>query len=88
VTTSQPRTDPSIDICGITALRLDHLRAARTGIAEAVYGPGKTPRQCAEAVRGLLEGPTVGPVLLTRATAEQAAAALTLNLPQCDRRVL
>ena len=56
-------------------LRLDHLRRERTGLAEAVYAPGKSPAQCAEAVAGLLAGPGSGPVLLTRATADQAAAA-------------
>ena len=55
--------------------RLDHDRLARTGIAEAVYAPGKSPEQCAEAVAGLLAGGD-GPVLLTRADAAQAAAAL------------
>ncbi len=55
-------------------LRLDHGRRARTGIAEAVYAPGKTPRQCADAVAGLLDGSPSGPVLLTRADAAQAAA--------------
>ena len=33
---------------------------------EAVYGPGKTPTQCAEIVVELLDEPG-GPVLLTRA---------------------
>ncbi len=56
-------------------LRLDHLRRERTGLAEAVYAPGKSPEQCADAVSGLLAGPGTGPVLLTRATAVQAAAA-------------
>jgi len=56
-------------------LRLDHLRRERTGLAEAVYAPGKSPAQCAEAVAGLLAGPGSGPVLLTRANAEQTAAA-------------
>ncbi|SHN15476.1 nickel pincer cofactor biosynthesis protein LarB [Cryptosporangium aurantiacum] len=60
-------------------LRLDHRRLARTGIAEAVYAPGKTPAQCAAAVSGLLGDPDGGPVLLTRANAEQAAAALAAN---------
>ena len=27
--------------------RVDHHRALRQGLAEAVYGPGKTPEQCA-----------------------------------------
>jgi pyridinium-3,5-biscarboxylic acid mononucleotide synthase len=60
-------------------LRVDHDRAARTGLAEAVYGPGKTPEQCAEAVADLLAGPGAGPVLLTRADPDQAAAAAGRN---------
>jgi NCAIR mutase (PurE)-related protein len=65
---------------GVAAdLVLDHGRGSRTGIAEAVYAPGKTPRQCADAVAGLLAGPGTGPVLLTRADALQAAAAVELS---------
>lgn len=60
-------------------LRLDHDRESRTGIAEAVYAPGKSPEQCAAAVAGLLAGPGSGPVLLTRAAPEQAAAAAARN---------
>jgi pyridinium-3,5-biscarboxylic acid mononucleotide synthase len=60
----------------LVTLRLDHDRAARTGVAEAVYGPGKTPEQAADAVDGLLAGPGSGPVILTRADVAQAAAAL------------
>lgn len=60
-------------------LRLDHRRRERTGIAEAVYAPGKTPEQCAGAVAGLLAGPGDGPVLLTRADPAQAAAALAAD---------
>ena len=63
----------------MTELRLDHLRRARTGVAEAVFAPGKTPAQCAEAVAGLREGPGDGPVLLTRAAPDQAAAAQARN---------
>jgi NCAIR mutase (PurE)-related protein len=59
-------------------LRLDHDRQARTGIAEAVYGPGKSPEQCAEAVVGLLARGT-GPVLLTRADRWQVSAALAVR---------
>jgi pyridinium-3,5-biscarboxylic acid mononucleotide synthase len=43
-----------------------------------VYGPGKTAEQCAAIVAELLAEPG-GPVLLTRATDEQAAAALRHN---------
>ncbi len=64
-------------------LRLDHLRLERTGLAEAVYAPGKSPVQCAEAVAGLLAGPGSGPVLLTRATAPQTQAAIA----QCPEAV-
>lgn len=59
-------------------LRLDHDRQARTGIAEAVYGPGKSPEQCAAAVVGLL-GRGTAPVLLTRADPRQVLAALDLR---------
>jgi pyridinium-3,5-biscarboxylic acid mononucleotide synthase len=55
--------------------RVDHHRALRAGVAEAVYGPGKTPDQCAAGVAELLTSPG-GPVLLTRAGPEQVAAAL------------
>jgi NCAIR mutase (PurE)-related protein len=55
--------------------RVDHHRLLRTGLPEAVYAPGKTPAQCAALVGELLAGEG-GPVLLTRADAEQAGAAL------------
>ena len=45
---------------------VDHHRALRQGMPEAVYGPGKTPEQCARIVGELLAHGT-GPVLLTRA---------------------
>jgi NCAIR mutase (PurE)-related protein len=63
--------------------RVDHHRALRQGLAEAVYGPGKTPEQCASIVAELL---SVGdrPVLLTRVDDAQAAAALAAN-PGGDR---
>lgn len=60
---------------GSDELRLDHLRRQRTGVAEAVYAPGKSPAQCANAIAGLLAGDGDGPVLLTRANETQAAAA-------------
>ena len=59
--------------------RVDHHRALRQGLPEAVYAPGKTPEQCAEIVAELLAEPAEAPVLLTRANAEQAAAATTRN---------
>ena len=69
--------------------RIDHHRALRQGLAEAVYGPGKTPEQCASIVTELLSvgHDAVGaarPVLLTRVDEAQAAAALAAN-PGGDR---
>ena len=63
----------------MTDLRVDHDRQARTGVAEAVYAPGKSPQQCAAAVAELLAGPGDGPVLLTRADAVQASAARAVS---------
>jgi NCAIR mutase (PurE)-related protein len=59
--------------------RIDHHRALRQNLPEAVYGPGKTPAQCAGIVTELLAEPAGGPVLLTRADERQAAAALEAN---------
>jgi len=85
------RVDPDAAVARLRRLpfadlghaRVDHHRALRQGLAEAVYGPGKTPEQCASIVAELL---SVGdrPVLLTRADDEQAAAALAAN-PGGDR---
>ena len=58
--------------------RVDHHRSLRQGLAEVVYGPGKTPDQCAAIVKELLDQPG-GPVLLTRAAADQAGVALAAN---------
>lgn len=58
--------------------RVDHHRALRQGMAEAVYAPGKTPAQAAAIVTELLSGGT-GPVLLTRAGVETADAAEEAN---------
>jgi NCAIR mutase (PurE)-related protein len=58
--------------------RVDHHRELRQGLAEAVYGPGKTPEQCAGIVSDLLASGT-GPVVLTRADDDQAKAALAVH---------
>jgi pyridinium-3,5-biscarboxylic acid mononucleotide synthase len=58
--------------------RVDHHRALRQGLPEAVYGPGKTPGQTAAIVTELLAA-DASPVVLTRANDEQAAAALAAN---------
>jgi NCAIR mutase (PurE)-related protein len=59
--------------------RVDHHRALRQGLAEAVYAPGKTPEQCAALVAELLAEGDQGPVLLTRANEEQIEAAKARN---------
>jgi NCAIR mutase (PurE)-related protein len=64
--------------------RVDHHRALRQSMAEAVYGPGKLPAQCAAIVTELLSSEG-GAVLLTRADDAQAAAALEAN-PGGERR--
>ena len=58
--------------------RVDHHRALRQGLAEVVYGPGKEPSQVAAIVGELLDGGT-GPVLVSRASDEQARVALGAN---------
>jgi NCAIR mutase (PurE)-related protein len=55
--------------------RVDHQRDLRLGLPEAVYGPGKTPEQCAAVVRELLAHDD-GPVVLTRADEAQVKATL------------
>ncbi|MEX2292677.1 MAG: nickel pincer cofactor biosynthesis protein LarB [Acidimicrobiales bacterium] len=58
--------------------RVDHHRAMRQGMPEAVYGPGKDPQHAASIVRELLAG-GASPVLLTRADDEQARVAIAAN---------
>jgi NCAIR mutase (PurE)-related protein len=60
--------------------RIDHHRALRQGLPEAVYGPGKTPEQCVRIVGELLTNGT-GPVLLTRATEAQLKAVAAVHGP-------
>ncbi len=59
--------------------RVDHHRQLRQGMAEAVYGPGKTPGQCATIVAEILGRSDEAPVLLTRADADQVGAVLGAN---------
>lgn len=54
--------------------KVDHHRELRNGTAEAIYGPGKTPEAVAAILSELLTAGT-GPVILTRADAEQLKAA-------------
>jgi len=54
---------------------VDHHRPLRQGMPEGVYGPGKTPDECAAIVRELLDHDD-GPVVLTRASDLQRDAVL------------
>jgi NCAIR mutase (PurE)-related protein len=63
---------------------VDHHRALRQGMGEAVYGPGKSAAQCVGIVGELLSGGDAdprdsGPVVLSRASDEQVAAVLTAH---------
>jgi pyridinium-3,5-biscarboxylic acid mononucleotide synthase len=60
--------------------KVDHHRHLRQGLPEAVYGQGKTPRQCALIVGELLEDETGSggpPVILTRADTSQVELAMS-----------
>ena len=59
---------------------VDHHRALRQGLPEAVYAPGKTPEQCVRIVGELLAHGT-SPVLLTRASEDQAKAVVAEHGP-------
>ena len=67
---------PFVDI-GVA--KVDHHRALRQGVVEAVYAPGKPPEVCARIVGELLGASSRGPVLLTRADDDQAKAALAAH---------
>ena len=58
---------------------VDHHRALRQGMPEAVYGPGKSPEQCVAIVGELLRHRD-GPVLLNRATDAQAKAVIAAHV--------
>jgi len=68
---------PYADIDGAL---VDHHRALRQGMPEAVYGPGKTVEHCVQIVGELLQH-GVGPVLLTRVSNEQRAACVEAHGP-------
>lgn len=68
-----------VPFADIDVARIDHHRALRQGLVEAVYGPGKTPRQCVLVVDELLSVPDPGPVLLTRASPDQVSAVLAAH---------
>lgn len=58
--------------------KIDHHRALRQHLGEAIYAPGKTPAECAQIVTELLAHGT-GPVVLSRADAEQIDASRRAN---------
>ncbi len=58
--------------------RVDHHRTLRQGMAEVVYGPGKAIEHLVAIVGELLVGGS-GPVLVSRADGQQAAAALAAH---------
>jgi NCAIR mutase (PurE)-related protein len=66
----------SLPFADLGFARVDHHRPLRQGFPEAVYSPGKTAAQCAAIVAELVAGPTAGPVLLTRADPDTAAAVM------------
>lgn len=57
---------------------VDHHRHLRTGMPEAIYGPGKSPEQVASIVSELLTNGS-GCVILTRSTQDQLKAALAVD---------
>ncbi|MCC5952118.1 MAG: nickel pincer cofactor biosynthesis protein LarB [Acidimicrobiia bacterium] len=59
-------------------LRLDHHRSLRTGMAETVYAPGKTPTHVATAVGRLLAA-SEAPVVVSRAGIEHQEAAFAAH---------
>ena len=56
--------------------KVDHHRALRQRMGEAVYAPGKLPGHCAAIVTELLREPGSGPVVLSRANEEQVRAVI------------
>ena len=63
----------------IGSAKIDHHRELRTGQAEAVFGPGKTPEEVRDAASALVKRAS-GAVFVTRATPEQFQAVLA-NVP-------
>ncbi len=71
---------PFADVDGAS---VDHHRHLRSGLPEAIYGPGKSPTQCVDIVGELLANGT-GPVLLTRADDAQRAACIGAHGPAAE----
>ena len=73
----QLRRLPFADVDGAS---VDHHRHLRSGMPEAIYGPGKSPAQCVAIVGELLAHGT-GPVLLTRTDEPQRSACVDAHGP-------
>jgi NCAIR mutase (PurE)-related protein len=58
--------------------KVDHHRALRQGLPEAIYGPGKTPEQCVAIAAELLSNGK-GPVLVTRVSDDQRTALMAAH---------
>ena len=71
---------PFADVEGAT---VDHHRHLRSGLPEAIYGPGKSPAQCVTIVGELLAH-GAGPVLLTRTDEAQRRACLDAHGPAVE----
>ena len=71
---------PFSEVDGAT---VDHHRHLRSGMPEAIYGPGKSPAQCVAIVGELLDH-GAGPVLLTRTDEAQRAACLAAHGPAVE----
>jgi pyridinium-3,5-biscarboxylic acid mononucleotide synthase len=72
----------SLPFEAIAGAKVDHHRELRTGQAEAIYGPGKTPAQVRDIAAALVARAS-GAVLLTRADRAQADAARSV-VPEAD----
>jgi pyridinium-3,5-biscarboxylic acid mononucleotide synthase len=79
VTTGRVTPDEAVDrlrrlpFADVGGALVDHHRELRQGRPEALFGPGKSPEQCARIVTELLDHGS-GPVLATRVSAEQVKA--------------
>jgi len=76
----QLRRLPFADVDGAS---VDHHRHLRSGMPEAIYGPGKSPAQCMAIVGELLAHGT-GPVLLTRTDESQRSACVDAHGPAVE----
>ncbi|MGA8222621.1 MAG: nickel pincer cofactor biosynthesis protein LarB [Candidatus Acidiferrales bacterium] len=61
--------------------KIDHHRALRQGFPEVVFGRGKSPKQVAEIVRGMLRAKASSNILITRADRKTFAAVKRIAPP-------